>query len=221
MLSRCVGVGMWGVGWGRVEPGPIGRLLWVSGLVALAGACDVTLGKAGDSAHTGATGPGPGPDTAGPPTTEELPETEGDVVAAWTGDVSAGEPIALDWAESSSMACFPANLFEYYQGSHVFYEVELPAYSELVITLGPEPTADLSLYAYSLSAASTVVFPPEVGSAVTCEASPDGAPFNGPGVAETVRLTALDDAYQVVIGVAGVEGVQSGAFTLRAALTEL
>ncbi len=188
--------------------------LWV----AMVG-CDVSVGSKDTAATGGGTTPG-STDPGDPPDPEDLPATSGEIVETWTGNIAAGVVIPLDWAESGAIACFPATLNEYYDGGHVFYDTPLDPWTEMIITLGPEAGVDLSLYALQIGEDATIAYPPDVQSAVTCEASPDGSPFNGPGVAESVRLNATDGAYHVVIGVAGAHGATNGAFTLRVALND-
>lgn len=43
------------------------------------------------------------------------------------GKLEDGVKIPLDWAEGSSVACFPSTRFEMFDGHHVFYRVNLPA----------------------------------------------------------------------------------------------
>ncbi len=186
---------------------------WGLEMLGLLFAC-VGLGESGGDP----TGPGADPD--GFPPVEELPPTEGTIVLEWQSDVRNGAVIDLAWAERSGVACFPANLNSYFSGAHVFQEVDLPPLKELVVDLLPAQSADLSLYAYAVSAGGAVVYPPDVASVGACEASPDGAPFNGAGVLESVRLWRGDYDSVVVIGVAGADGATSGKFTLRAELVD-
>jgi len=139
------------------------------------------------------------------------------------GSIDSGTPIALEWAAKSSVACFPATKNEHFSGNHVVYEASIPAYSEMKIRLVPkDPTLDLSLYALEVGTTNKDL-PPDVGQAVSCEASYGtkklSEPYN-PGQPESVKLTALKNPYRVLIGVAGAQKVQKGAFSLEVELVK-
>jgi hypothetical protein len=134
------------------------------------------------------------------------------------GTIDPGAKIALDWAAKSSVACFPATKNDHFDGNHVVFETAIPPYSDLMIRLVPkDPTLDLSLYALELGTTSKEL-PPDVNSAVTCEASYGtkklSEPYN-PGQPEAVKINALKNPYRVLIGVAGVKKIDKGAFTLE------
>ena len=133
------------------------------------------------------------------------------------GSVDAGSPVDLAFAARSAMACFPATRNDHFDGNQVFYVVDLPARSTLDVTAIPStPDTDVSLYAYSVTA-GTAPLPPQVTSAVACEASygttSRSAPYN-PGKPEHVRLVATTSPYRVVVGVAGARKSKTGGFTL-------
>jgi hypothetical protein len=133
-----------------------------------------------------------------------------------TGKLERGGVVALDWAAKSSMACFPATENVNFDGNHVLYQVTLPKSSDLYVTATPtDPSLDLSVYAYQVSATSTPAVPPNVSSATSCEAGYDAKTDNNPGVAETVHLNSTTNQYNVIIGVAGAHGAKAGAFKLK------
>lgn len=135
--------------------------------------------------------------------------------ATATGDLSTGKAIDLAWASKSSVACFPATEKVNFEGSHVFYAVSLPKQSELKITATPDASGtDLSLYAYTVGT-TTFTAPPKTTSVVSCEAGYDQVKDSNPGQAETVKLVATTNPYNVLIGVAGTKGTTSGTFGLK------
>jgi hypothetical protein len=132
----------------------------------------------------------------------------------YRGDLAEGELLHdLSWAWASNNACFPKTQQEQYQGKHQLYVTEIPAHSEMTITLVPEdPKANLNLYAYSFSGDLRLV--PELSSCVSCEAGYQSRQGLKKHLRQ-VELRAVNRAYQVVIGVAGGEGVESGAYQLQ------
>lgn len=135
-------------------------------------------------------------------------------VVAYKGDLAQGVPMHdLSWAWSSQNACFPATEQEQFKGNHVLYVTELPANSELTVTLVPEnPAAPINLYAYSIGSGQLKLVP-NLSSCVSCEASypqrMGAAKDEGP---RRVQLRAVNNPYQVVIGVAGAT---SGKYQLE------
>lgn len=134
------------------------------------------------------------------------------------GKLEAGAPIAdLTWAANSSVACFPATQNEKFRGNHVLFATELPPTSEMTITVVPtDPSADLSIYAYSVGTTSTAL-PPALPSCVSCEAEHR---WDRPKKNRTqdhtrsVKLNAIRNPYNVVIGVTGPATATKGEFTL-------
>lgn len=135
------------------------------------------------------------------------------------GNLSSGNPMSdLSWATRSSVACFPATQNAKFTGNHVLYSMELPPKSELKITVVPDNTNDnFSLYAYQIGATnfSTV---PDLTSCVSCEADYKwDYPKRGKTQDHTrvVELNSINNPYNVVIGVAGAEGLTTGGYTLK------
>ena len=57
----------------------------------------------------------------------------------------------LSWAAKSNVACFPATQNRKFSGKHVLYEVQLPKYSEMTVTVIPkDKSKNFSIYAYSV-----------------------------------------------------------------------
>jgi len=133
------------------------------------------------------------------------------------GKIDGGPQIDLAWAASSAVACFPATQNTSFDGAHVVYAVDLPAYSELTAVVAPvSSSVDLNLYGYTVSSTDTTSLPPNVSSVVSCEAS--GGTSANPGQAETIKLIALKNPYRAYIGVAGSQKTTSGGFNLKISL---
>ncbi|TGN18932.1 hypothetical protein [Leptospira idonii] len=123
----------------------------------------------------------------------------------------------LEWAESSSMACWPGIRNVEFEGNQVFYWTDLPKKSELKITVKPkDPKKRINLYAFSGFDPKYV--PPKVYGAVSCEASHPtwiGQPdFSKPSEPQSVELRAVGNSYRVFIGVSGAKDVLDGDYEL-------
>ena len=139
------------------------------------------------------------------------------------GNISAGQTIPLRWAESSSVACFPGTRFEMFDGNHVFYRITLPAASAMTVTLKPEGNARLSLYGIRQGmAAGDQPLPPNIRSAISCEASyplyanlPSGRRVaNRDDGTRKFDFISVNSPYRILIGVAGAGKRTEGAYTL-------
>lgn len=138
---------------------------------------------------------------------------------AYRGKLEEGVPIHdLSWAWNSQNACFVSIRQNKFTGNHLLYTTALPAYSEIEISLSPEDGADnMSLYAYSLGSGE-LRFVPELPSCISCEASFQPDTGQAPGPERKVSLRSGNNPLQVVIGVAGAEGLSSGAYLLTISL---
>jgi hypothetical protein len=155
------------------------------------------------------------------PTAETVTVTSGKK-ASFKGKLEKGTTVDLAFAAKSSMACWPAPKNEHFTGNHVFYITSLPPQSVMKIKAIPaKADLDISLYAYQVGT-STTTLPPAIATATTCEASYGSnsisAPYN-PGQNEKVELNATTNPYNVIIGVAGAQGMKKGDFTLEIELT--
>jgi hypothetical protein len=136
------------------------------------------------------------------------------------GNLSEGETISLNFASTSSMACFPATENINFNGGHVFYATQMPPHSILTVTVEPKtPGLDVSLYAYQIGTTSNYT-PKNVPSAVTCEAGYDAQTDSNPDEAESVEVNTIKNPYNVVIGVAGADSALAGEYTLRLELAQ-
>ena len=88
-----------------------------------------------------------------------------------TGDLSDGNVLeTLDWADDSSVACWPGTEHVNWTGSHVFYATLQPPNSKLTATVTPNGSdIDVNVYMVQQGAGSYQV-PPEVTRVVSCEA---------------------------------------------------
>lgn len=159
-------------------------------------------------------------DAAGfPSAVTTLSVTPNGAATTVTGELSRGKTMALTWAAKSSVACFPATEFVNFKGKHVMYGLSIPKQSELTVTVTPKtPSLDVNVYAYTIGATDFTHVAPNLSSAVSCEAGYDQVKDSNPGKAETIKLNAATNPYNVVIGVAGPDGVTSGEYTLSVAL---
>jgi hypothetical protein len=66
-----------------------------------------------------------------------------------------------------------------------------------------------------VSSTDTTSIPPNVNSAISCEAGYDAKTDNNPGKAETAKLNSLNNPYTVYIVVAGANGTTAGAYDLK------
>ena len=127
----------------------------------------------------------------------------------------------LSWAWKSSNACFPATQKLKFTGNHVLYATKLPPRAIMYITVIPDDkNANFSLYAYQIGTTnySTV---PDLNSCVSCEADYkwDYAKVNKTqDHSRMVELNSTTNAYNVVIGVVGSNGLTTGAYTLKITL---
>ena len=144
-------------------------------------------------------------------------------VITYTGDLAEGCKILdLSWAANSSVACFPGTQNTKYRGNHIFFVTEIPAYSDMLITLIPDDKkANMSLYAYQDGTTSDA-YPPNLSRCVSCEADHKwDYPKKGKTQDHTrsVSLNSIQNSYRVVIGIAGADGLTTGTFKLKIQVT--
>ena len=131
------------------------------------------------------------------------------------GNLSDGEVIDdLSWAWSSNMACFVETVKNQYKGNHVFYKIEIPVNSTIMIKMTPtNSSSEIALYGYS-KAAGDETLPPDVSSSVSCEASPSNS--NGAKTGEQeISFNAINNPYAVIFAAAGADGLTSGEFEIE------
>jgi len=135
------------------------------------------------------------------------------------GDLNEGEVIDLNWADQSTVACWPGTENDNFTGPHVFYGSYIPRSSKLTATATPAEGVDLSLYVIELLSDEYDV-PPNLERCVSCEASYDAISNSNPGEVESTYVTAIDSPYNVLIGIAGAAGHTSGGFSLSVSLED-
>ena len=143
---------------------------------------------------------------------------EVEVDTSVTGDLSTGEIIDISWAESSLIACWPGNENINFEGAHVFYQLDHPAHTRLTARVIPDDE-DLDVNVYILQYGfGDEQIPPDVTTAVTCEAGYPWSTDSNPGEVDSTFVDSVNNDYAIVIGVAGPQGVVSGGYTLETIL---
>jgi hypothetical protein len=137
--------------------------------------------------------------------------------ASQSSTLADGQALEMGWSHQPETYCF--NVIEaqaYFSGPVVLFALAnpMPKLSTLTVSAVPEPDVDVNLFAYQLRS-TEYHLPPTLETLVGCEASFDAAVIANPGVAESLSLNALNDAYNVVIGVAGADEASVGAFTIQ------
>ena len=130
------------------------------------------------------------------------------------GDLSDGAILDLDWAQNPNVTCWTASENLNWTGAHVITETTQGEDEVLTIRVTPgDSLLDVSLWAAQTSANDTHT-PPDLPSVVSCETSYDAPGDSNPGFSEAVLLSNYNP-YRVLIGVAGADGFEAGAYTLE------
>lgn len=156
--------------------------------------------------------------------THQVTDLETKALSMIEGNLETGTTMPLKWAESSQVACFPGTRFHEFKGNHVLYRVPLPANSYIKITVEPKNKKDrINLYALRLGA-DNMALPPDVLRASTCEASYPryaGKPnYNKANQPQSVEIISIRNPYNILIGVAGAEGILEGDYELKIEIGE-
>lgn len=132
----------------------------------------------------------------------------------FTGNLNEGALLHdLSWAWNSQNTCFVAPRKHLFSGNHVLYLAQIPAQSEADIKLIPEdPNSNMSIYAYTLSGEYKYV--PDLNSCISCEASFQSSFGKEHSNQRVVQLRTGRHPYFLVIGVAGAEQLEEGAYIL-------
>ncbi len=146
-------------------------------------------------------------------------EVKDNEIVSVTGNLSDGKKIQdLSWAWNSANACFVEPKKNKFTGNHVLYETEIPAYSNMEITIIPDnPNANFSLYAYQIGINSNYIVP-NLPNCIRCEVDYKWD-RNWKGKTQdhkrTVKnLVAIQNPFKVIIGVVGADGLTEGSYTL-------
>jgi len=139
------------------------------------------------------------------------------------GDLTKGKTMTLQWAENSAVGCFPGTRFREYQGNHILYRVNMPAASDMKITVTPiDKSNRINFYALRLPEGNTST-PPDMARSISCEAAYPmyaGKPnLNKGNKAKSVEYMSIHRPYTILIGVAGAKGVLAGQFELKVETT--
>ena len=136
----------------------------------------------------------------------------------YASDLSRGKTISLDFAHESTMACWTATEDQNFSGPHQFFAMSMAANSSLTVDLDSQPGVDANLYVIQVG---TTVFtlPPNLLTAVTCEAAYPMSTDSNPGAVDVATVTTFNNPYNVIIGVAGAQGNASGGFVLNVTTT--
>lgn len=126
----------------------------------------------------------------------------------------------LSWAWSSNNACFPETQKHKFTGNHVLYYTDLPAYSEMEVTVVPKDRkANFSIYAYQVGIVSESKLVPNLSSCTRCEADHKWDYKKRGKTQDHTRtvtdLLAIANPFQVVIGVVGADGLAEGEYELQ------
>lgn len=128
------------------------------------------------------------------------------------GNLDEGEILELDWAHT--VYCWPQTQDSKFSGAHVLYERSQDADRDFTMRVQPTSTLDLSIYAVQRSEGETTL-PPDLTNAFDCSATYEFDDDSNPGQAEVVLAAGSSNAYELVIGVAGANGVETGSYTLE------
>lgn len=151
-------------------------------------------------------------------------ETVAGKTATVTGSLKEGAQLSdYSWAWNSANACFPATQKAKFTGNHIFFLTKLPPRSILTVTVRPkDKSKNLSVYGYQIAPDKTTL-PEDLQSCVTCEAEHKwDYPKRGKTQDEsrTITFNATTNSYNIMIGVAGADGLTDADFTLSFSLKQ-
>ena len=146
------------------------------------------------------------------------------MTATVTGSLKDGKKLAsLGWASSSSNACFPATQNSKFTGNHVLFVTDMPPHSIMTVTVTPKVAGtNLSIYGYQIAAGKTIL-PEDLQSCVTCEADHKwDYPKRGKVQtdARSITFNSIGNSYNIVIGIAGADGLTEGDFSVAVSLKQ-
>lgn len=145
---------------------------------------------------------------------DNVPDTLGDPDETFDGDLSDGSVISIDWADDSGVYCWVSTENVNFNGAHVLYPgISKQGSGNIVIQVDPADGVDVSIYTIENLPASAET-PPNVASPTRCEAAMDQADDSNPGATEVIGPLVGYADREILLGVAGVDGATSGAFTV-------
>lgn len=139
-------------------------------------------------------------------------------IISFKDDIKNGVKINdLSWAWNSSVACFPETQKNSFTGKHILFQTEIPANSEMTITLKPtKRTSKLSLYGYQIGLNNKALVP-NLSSCISCEAD-NNQSKKATSNRRTIQFRAVQRPYKIIIGIAGENGLTAGDFTFNIAV---
>ena len=129
-------------------------------------------------------------------------------------NIANGELIDLSWAASASIACWPTQEDTNFSGKHMFFSFTQEPATEFAAVVVPTEDIDVNLYMLQVGIDEEVQFPPNLSATVTCEAGYPAATNNNAGEPDLAKVIAIRQSYQIVVGVAGANGLEQGSFSL-------
>ncbi len=140
-------------------------------------------------------------------------------VTTYSDNLKNGFKMAdLDWADNSSVACFPGTQNSKFRGNHRLHMFEIPKYSEVTVKLIPkDKSANFSLYGYQVGTTNYST-PPNLSSCVSCEADHKwDYPKKGKTQDHTrsIWFNSTTNSYNIFVGVTGPEGLTEGDYTIE------
>ncbi len=136
-----------------------------------------------------------------------------------TGNLNEGKKMEdLSWAWNSANACFVETKKNKFNGNHMFYETEIPANSNMEVTVTPDdPNANFSIYAYQVGINNNDIVP-DLPGCTRCEVDYKwDMKWKGKTQDHTrtaKNLVAIQSPFKVIIGVVGAEELTEGSYTL-------
>ena len=126
-----------------------------------------------------------------------------------TGSLSEGKAIDASFGYQTGVQCYTEAEKEYFSGNHRLYSFKVPANTKVLVELNTR--GNMSLYGYMIPADSYDI-PPQLKAV---DKSGCSSSFKEMGQLDRVMLKAGSGAVNVVVGVAGIEGADKGAFNLK------
>ncbi|MFT4623028.1 MAG: hypothetical protein ACI8PZ_001684 [Myxococcota bacterium] len=134
-----------------------------------------------------------------------------DADKTFEGDLKDGTVIDNDWADQSSVACFPGTRFNHFTGKTVFKQFTQHKGEEFIIQVDPADGVNVNVYVMQLGMIDKGSRPPDIRTAWRCSSYYD-APAGDP---ERLKIGFPNSDMEVVIGVVGAtKETVEGAFTV-------
>ena len=125
--------------------------------------------------------------------------------------LSEGQSIDTKWANNFSYVnCFPAKENKNFNGNQLLFSLEMPANSTLKIKAASNK--NISMYAYQIGISDRKNIPPNVRNVLQCAAS--AHKINSRKKPEFIQLSTNAKPCKVIIGIAGANKIDMGAFEL-------